>query len=110
ATNQTARVLTDNFQGHTAVNGLWSNGYVMIYRANLLLEKIEEVDIDRKNEYIAEAKFLRALGYFNLVRVFGAVPLITQPVSPDEAYRTGRADVDRIYNELIIPDLQEAAQ
>jgi tetratricopeptide (TPR) repeat protein len=95
---------------HTAVNGLWSNGYVMIYRANLLLEKIKEVEIDRKNEYIAEAKFLRALGYFNLVRVFGAVPLITQPVSPDEAYRTGRADVDRIYNELIIPDFQEAAQ
>jgi tetratricopeptide (TPR) repeat protein len=110
ATNQTGRVLNDNFQGHTAANGLWSNGYVMINRANLLLDKIEQVDFPKKAEYIAEAKFLRALGYFNLVRVFGPVPLVTQSLSPEDAYKTGRTEVDRIYNEVIIPDLAEASQ
>lgn len=108
ATNQTGRVLTDNFQGHDAANSVWSNGYVMITRANLLLSKIEAVDIPNKSIYKAEAKFLRALGYFNLVRIFGAVPMVTSPLSPEEAYATGRTDVDIIYNELIIPDLLEA--
>ncbi|WP_373520954.1 RagB/SusD family nutrient uptake outer membrane protein [Aquiflexum sp.] len=109
ATNQTGRVLTDNFQGHNAANGLWSNGYIMINRANLLLEKIEGVDIPNKAEYIAETKFIRALGYFNLVRVFGAVPFISASLAPEDAYNTGRTEVDRIYNEMIIPDLIEGA-
>ncbi|WP_439487195.1 RagB/SusD family nutrient uptake outer membrane protein [Algoriphagus sp.] len=109
ATNQTARVLTDNFQGHTAANNLWTNGYVMINRANLLLEKIQLVDIPNKEIYIAETKFIRALGYFNLVRVFGAVPYITSSLSPEDSYQTGRTDVNTIYNELIIPDLIEGA-
>jgi hypothetical protein len=109
ATNQTARVLTDNFQGHTAANNIWSNGYIMINRANMLLEKIQLVDIPNKELYIAETKFIRALGYFNLVRTFGAVPYITGSLEPEDAYKTGRTDVDRIYNELIIPDLVEGA-
>lgn len=109
ATNQTGRVLTDNFQGHTASNSVWSNGYIMINRANLLLEKIETVDIPNKAMYIAETKFIRALGYFNLVRIFGAVPYITASLSPEDAYRTGRTEVDRIYNEMIIPDLIEGS-
>ncbi|MCH6233166.1 RagB/SusD family nutrient uptake outer membrane protein [Cognataquiflexum rubidum] len=109
ATNQTARVLTDNFQGHTAANNLWSNGFIMFNRANLLLEKIQLVDIPNKEIYIAETKFLRALGYFNLIRVFGPVPFIIGSLSPEDAYKTGRAEVDRIYNELIIPDLIEGA-
>jgi hypothetical protein len=108
ATNHTGRVLTDNFQGHTASNSVWSNGYVTITRANTMLEKIEEIDIPNKAAYTAEAKFLRALSYFNLVRIFGAVPMVTSPLTPDEAYQTGRVGVDKIYNELIIPDLVEA--
>lgn len=108
ATNQTGRVLTDNFQGHTASNGAWSNGYVVINRANTLLEKIEDMDVPNKSFYIAEARFLRALSYFNLVRIFGAVPMVTEPLSIEEAYQTGRTEVDRIYGELIIPDLMEA--
>ncbi|PSL04309.1 RagB/SusD family nutrient uptake outer membrane protein [Cecembia rubra] len=109
ATNQTSRVLIDNFQGHTAANGVWSNGYIMINRANLLLEKIDKVDIPNKAVYIAETKFLRALGYFNLVRIFGPVPLVRSTLTPEEAYRTGRTAVDIIYNELIIPDLIEVS-
>ncbi len=108
ATNQTGRVLTDNFQGHNASNNAWANGYVMIARANLLLEKIAEVDIPNKAAYVAETKFIRALGYFNLVRIFGAVPFVTSSIPPEEAYRTGRTDVETIYNQLIIPDLIEA--
>ena len=108
ATNQTGRVLTDNFQGHTAAEDVWSDGYAAITRANVLLEKIEDVDLENKEQYIGEAKFLRALTYFNLVRIFGDVPLLTSPISPEEAFTAGRDDVNRIYDELIIPDLVQA--
>ncbi len=90
----------------------WSNYYVVINRANIILEKIEEVDdssLEFRDRHIGEAKFLRALAYFDLIRIFGGVPLITTSVSPQDAYTIGRAEVQQIYNELIIPDLLDAA-
>ena len=41
-------------------------------------------DADNANKYTAEAKFLRAFAYFNLVRLYGAVPLVTRVVTSDE--------------------------
>lgn len=86
----------------------WQNYFFVISRANTLLSKIEGLNVSvipNKNRHIGEAKFLRALAYFNLVRIFGDVPKITSDISVDEAYKSGRTKVDNIYSEVIIPDL-----
>jgi starch-binding outer membrane protein, SusD/RagB family len=86
----------------------WRNYYSVINRANEVLSKIENADpavVKDKDRHIAEAKFLRALAYFDLVRIWGDVPLITAPISIAEGYSRGRDKADKVYSQLIIPDL-----
>ena len=81
--------------------------YVGIRRANLALENIPKITMDAtlKTRYLAEAKFLRAWYYFNLVRTFGDVPLIlSSEVETVDLTRTPKAQV----YEQIIKDLAEA--
>lgn len=104
-----AFTMTDNVP---LLHDTWSNYYVGINRANIILEKIEEADetlVQQKDRHIGEAKFLRALAYFDLARIFGAVPLITRSLLPAESYDIGRTDVQTLYTNLIIPDLLDAA-
>lgn len=89
----------------------WRNYYGAINRANLVLDKIESADetvVKNKARHIAEAKFLRALSYFDLVRIYGDVPMITKPITIGEGYSASRASVDKIYAEVIIPDFLAA--
>lgn len=89
----------------------WRNYYQVISRANEILSKIEPADVavvKNKERHKAEAKFLRALAYFDLVRIFGDVPLLTSPVSVDDSYKTGRQKAEQVYSEVIIPDLTAA--
>lgn len=69
--------------------GNWGGRYQDIRRANLFIERIESVPIpdDKMDYYIpripifkAEARFLRAFYYFDLLRKYGAVPLVNQQV------------------------------
>jgi starch-binding outer membrane protein, SusD/RagB family len=93
------------------IRSTWRNYYNIIYRANVLLAKIEAADpavVTNKDRHIGEARFLRALAYFDLVRIYGDVPLITTPLTIEESYARGREQVDKIYEEVIIPDLMEA--
>lgn len=93
------------------MNSTWQNYYRAIFRINTILEKIADIDasvVPNKDRYIAEAKFLRALAYFDLVRIFGPVPMVMKPLSIEEGYTTGRENVSNIYDQLIIPDLQAA--
>jgi tetratricopeptide (TPR) repeat protein len=93
------------------LNNTWTNYYVLITRANTILQRIEEVDaatLANRNRHIGEAKFLRALAYFDLVRIFGDVPMITTPITNEQAYRQNRERVAAIYENLIIPDLLDA--
>ncbi len=93
------------------MNSTWQNYYQAIFRINTILEKIKAADVSvvkNKDRYIAEAKFLRALSYFDLVRIFGDVPMITTPITIEEGYKTGREKVDVIYNQVIIPDFLDA--
>lgn len=57
---------------------MWSNLYLGINAANLAIDKIPpiQMDEDKKNKLLAEARFMRGLLYFELVRFFGDVPLI----------------------------------
>lgn len=89
----------------------WRNYYNIISRVNTILAKIDKADpsvVKNKDRYIGEAKFMRALSYFDMVRIFGDVPLITTNVTVDESYKIGREKTDKIYEEVIIKDLLDA--
>jgi hypothetical protein len=82
--------------GSTASGGVWAGIYLMITRANLAIEKVPGIAMDetQKNQIVAEAKFLRALGYFYLVRLYGDVPLVlTSAEQLALGARTPQADI-----------------
>lgn len=82
---------------------VWSTIYSGIVQCNTVLDHADKVKIsDQSKQYaVGEAKFLRALYYFNLVRLFGSVPLILHAAtSPDQAY-SQKASVDNIYQQII---------
>ena len=88
----------------------WAGHYQAIQNTNIVIEKIEPVAMDAtlKARYTGEAKFLRALMYFNLVRIFGDVPLVTKVINnPQEGYDYGRESTANVYAQ-IIADLQAA--
>ena len=96
--------------GNIAFQTVWAGYFQGIYRANLVLQevpKMEEVDPELQARLLAEAHFLRAYFYFNLVRWFGDLPYITRPLNPDE-YKQARVPASQIY-DLIIDDLEMAA-
>lgn len=82
--------------------------YEVIFRANNIMDFIDVADENNREKYTAEAKFLRAFAYFNLVRLYSDVPLVTTVVgaTDNEALFT-RIPATQIYGQ-IIDDLQEA--
>lgn len=93
------------------VSSLWSEAYRVISRTNIILDKMQNValDEDTQNRFEGESKFLRALMYFNLVRIFGSVPLVLTDIkTTQEAFSIEQETVDNIYVQ-IIKDLQDAA-
>lgn len=90
--------------------GLWAKYFAGLYRANLLLERIEKVEglsADFKARVVAEAKFLRAFFYFDLMRFFKNVPLFTSELTPDDALNVSQADPADVWAQ-IEQDLQDA--
>lgn len=95
---------------NSVVQSIWSGSYQVISRANLVLDKIDAITMDNslKERYKGEAKFLRSLMYFNLIRIFGDVPLVLTDVkSPQEAFSYSREPVAKVY-DVIIADLKDA--
>ena len=90
---------------NTAVTAAWNHFYASLTRMNKVIATAEGLDFAGKEGHIAEMKFLRALYYFNMVQIWGGVPLVTNPISIDEAYAMGRASVEDVYTQ-IIEDLQ----
>ena len=101
--------------GSTGVNRIgfiWRGGYNVINRANIVIQQLEEkdisgVDAELQGQLLGEARFLRALAYFHLVRLFGDVPLRTQPENDLDNLGIGRTPVDEVYSQ-ILSDLQFA--
>ena len=89
---------------------VWSFNYTGIYRANLLIEKIDDIEGSASElaRMKAEALFFRGYFYWNLVRFFENVPLVTKTLSPDE-YGVPQADPNEVYTQ-IFTDLTEAAK
>jgi starch-binding outer membrane protein, SusD/RagB family len=65
----------------------WVHSYLVINRCNVFLANIDNVDMDAatKSQYIAEVKFIRANAYFWMVQWWGGVPLVTKPLTIDDA-------------------------
>ncbi len=86
----------------------YASMYEVIFRANNVLRFISIADESNQASYTAEAKFLRAYAYFKLVRLFGAVPLVTEVVgAEDNETLFTRISEEQIYAQ-IVQDLQEA--
>lgn len=96
--------------GNIAFADTWRGYYQGIYRANVAIQNIPNIEMDEglRARLVAENKFLRAYFYFFLVRAYGGVPLITSPLEPGE-YEQSRASQEEVYNQ-IIQDLEDAAQ
>ena len=114
AERNTGEVRVDDFAmdvNDDLLNNSWRDYYDIIFRINTLLANMEEAEasmVPNKELYMGEAKFIRALVYFDLVRIFGDVPMLTAPISIDEAYEISRENAAIIYDEIIIQDLLEA--
>ncbi|SDW26426.1 Starch-binding associating with outer membrane [Lutibacter oricola] len=83
-----------------SITGVWEGYYKTIGLANVLIEKLEASDLSSKDKFIAEAKFLRAYSYFELVTLFGDVPLrITTPQTIDE-FGLARSPKSEVYAQI----------
>ncbi|MBS1564125.1 MAG: RagB/SusD family nutrient uptake outer membrane protein, partial [Bacteroidetes bacterium] len=92
------------------VQGSWVAIYKSIARCNVVLARAPAVPMAAaaKSRYLAEVKFIRALAYFNAVRIWGDVPLVTKEIETvQDAYTYGRANKDSVYAQ-IIQDLKDA--
>ena len=90
---------------------LWRDSYSLINRVNLLLQHLDVViDANDRKQYEAEVKFLRGWAYFTLVRYFGGLPLLTEPIgSGSDVDNIGRASLDDTYAR-IEADLRDSYQ
>lgn len=90
--------------------GIWRNAYRGINLCNQVINRVPGVQMtdSAKNQFIGEAKFIRSLYYYHLVRVFGEVPIVRQPVDGTEAMVYLRQPVDSVY-ALIASDLIDAS-
>ncbi|GAB3011613.1 RagB/SusD family nutrient uptake outer membrane protein [Cyclobacterium sediminis] len=96
---------------NTQLYPAWSGLYESIYHCNVFLEKIEGVSFENdqvKEQMKAETKVIRSLYYFDLVRYFGGVPIVTKPLSITESLQYDRNSIEEVY-ATIISDLEEAA-
>lgn len=95
------------------VSSTWDDSYKGISQANIVLEKLIGKDFlsaDEIKQYEGELQFIRAIFYFNLVRLYGDVPLILKPVeSADETLHLSRNPKADVYN-AIIADLTQAIE
>lgn len=89
----------------------WTYLYETIGKANSAIKYIPNIEMTptKKNHLLGEAYAMRAWSYFYCVRVWGDVPLFTEPIEStnDELYRE-RTDANYILKNVIVPDLERA--
>ena len=91
------------------IDGIWDDCYKAINVANGAIKYIPEISMDQSlaNRLIGEAKFFRAWNYFNLVKIFGGVPLTVEPYESMENMYLERASVEQVYAQ-VESDLKDA--
>lgn len=98
-----------NDPANFVAKSVWNGWYAVIHRANVVIEKAADIFMDsetRRERLVGEAKFLRAWAYFDLVSLWGGVPLYNEYVK-DLSGSNPRATVDEVYAS-IISNLQDA--
>jgi starch-binding outer membrane protein, SusD/RagB family len=123
--NGYARYTFDN--SDKALTAIWESNYSIIYNANQVISRSttyknglpDSVDTSLVDRFIGEAKFLRALAYFNLARFWGAenpsggpalgVPLVTEELLDFKNTDYERAALTAVYDQ-IISDLEDAKE
>lgn len=86
------------------LTSVWSGHYNAIARANIAIENIPEVNglsESERNRLLAEARFFRGFNYFNLVKNFGDVPLVLEPVVGLGEIYASRDDASNVYQQII---------
>jgi len=88
--------------------GLWDAYYRGVYRCNVLIQKIDQIDWSEnpalREQYLSEARVIRGYLYFQMVKMWGNIPLLTEP-SPDNI---PQASPEEVYT-VIAEDLSFAA-
>jgi starch-binding outer membrane protein, SusD/RagB family len=102
----------DNFtfdNNQDLILAMYATLYRGVRRANAVVERVPTIAMNNtlKNRLIAEARFLRAYFYFDLVRAFGDLPKVTTTLPNIKLARSPKSE---IYNEIIIPDLLFASE
>ena len=86
---------------NSVVGDVWATCYNQIYRINSVLQHIDVVtNPAQRAQYEGEARFLRALTYFNMVRFWGDIPLVLDPITTQEAYQLKRDPVETVYASI----------
>jgi hypothetical protein len=93
-----------------SLDSQWSNEYITINRANIVLDRVPSIVMDtvQRNRVLGEAHYLRALMYFELVRMFGDVPLIQHEVASIAESQVAKTPAAQVY-QFIVNDLTTAA-
>ncbi len=90
--------------GNTVTENSWRDNYIGIQQCNVVLNRVGNipgVSEAKKNTTIGEMKFLRGLMYFNLVRIFGDVPLVTQETTNvNDYFGQGRTASEEVYKQI----------
>ncbi|WP_242083895.1 RagB/SusD family nutrient uptake outer membrane protein [Aestuariivivens sediminis] len=95
------------------VGDIWRESYEGIQRINIVLNRINDIEFDNgtiKTNRIGEMKFLRGLLYFNLVRLYGDVPLVLEETTnPSDYFGQGRTPAAQVWTQIEL-DLNDAIQ
>ncbi len=86
------------------INTMWAQCYFGILRANLVIERVPLVPVmtaSVRNRSIGEGRFLRALYYYHLVRIFGDVPLYTNVITAEQSSTIARSPKQDVYTQII---------
>lgn len=102
-------LIYDGRTGH--IINWWNGLYKVIAQANMVLDKVPAItpmDEAQKTKILGEARFLRAWAYFYAVRLWGNIPLITDPqTAASENFRPSPSPQEAVY-QVIVDDLKAA--
>ena len=96
---------------HNYIAGIWQSAFHAVNRANAVIDNVSGItgmDASLRDRIVAEARFIRAYHYFNLVRLFGPLPLYLSETKSLEDIRRPRVPQAEVY-QAIIADLEAAA-
>jgi hypothetical protein len=88
---------------NTLVYQYWQDYYKALFNVNTVLDKVQVSGLDAAytNRVKAEMMFLRGLYYYNMVQLFGDVPLVTKVVTAEESYSIVRSPAADVYNQIV---------